>query len=774
MSLLKLPRRGRKKADVSCRQVGRALVAHCPEGITASASRLASSLQGEPDSNFVVVDFPAAETSLRDWEAVAAAVAHDERAVRLFPAEGRGEITLPAAQWLADRIGRPVRFPDGVMMVGPAGLIFLPPSGSKGWTECTPGQPPSWQGRRFPIPQWEEVAGSSLRRLGRSTTVEPLPAGLWIRSDGPERWLDADRAKLTRWLSVSPGELTVVLGAHGVPPLPLTDVAQWWTSCPPAARAMVRFFCFGEFVDIGRAVPGQALANTLGGEVVCYGGFPTGRPDVPEVFSVREDGTHGVRTFAEQLAYRPRPGLAADAETLAPRVRRSRRPGESLTESEPGVYRHDSGAVVEVVQAGLWVRPPEVPAHAIEVRTTPVEPTALLVFHDPADEGLATRLLGRLEDKVRAAAKLMPLPAPPEASQSSLGSETDLTKPLTPLPRLSRLLHRLPAPAAAVVAPENAAICARLEPWDELDQEDGSALATRKIRHPDVRSAERQDKPAQRPEVTDDGSHARPDRQPTPDPELRAWPLPAGFSAELAMVRTGREAAFDALADRLGAGLRRSSSNRPAAGRVLTAAVATGLYLAGQDPDVDDGLRTGTAGPHVDFGRCVAEGLQKLPPHRKATATVFAPGSELWGLLEVGAVLHEWGFFHACKALGPVEGGSTDLVVWSLTGRVTTSVEPADGGVADRVVFLPGTAFRVLEVTEPSEESRGRILLRELAATEADRRGKSADRDNLVRDSLRAFAERGTRAAQLVPDHQASRFGRLPGFATLPTKELAR
>ncbi|WIX98203.1 hypothetical protein QRX60_29510 [Amycolatopsis mongoliensis] len=739
--------------------------------MTAQAGQLASSLQGEPDCVLVVVDFPAAGSSLRGWEAVAAAVAEDERALRLFPAESAGEITLPAAQWLADRISRPVCYPDGVMPAGSSGLVFLPPAGSKGWAVCVPGQAPNWRGRRFPVPEWEEPANSSPHRVGRSATAEPLPAGLWIRSDGSDSWLEAGRAKLTRWLSVSPRELTVVLGAHGVPPLSLADVARWWVSLPPGTRAKVRFFCFGEFLNAGKVSPGQALADALGEEVVCHGGFPAGRPDAPMVFALRQDGSHGVRMFAEQLAFRPRRDPAAGAEPPAPRVRRSQPPGGGLTESEPGVYRHASGAVVEVVQAGLWLRAADVPAHATAIRTTPPEPTALLVFHDPADDRLMAGVLDQLDDKVRAVAKPVPVTAPAEPPRTPFGSGADLTMPLTPLPRLSRLLQRAPVSVAAPAADQaRSGLSARLEPQEDITLEDDAVRVTTKIRHPAVKPRRRGSGAAPRA-ARAEAADERPGRQQAPDPQLRVWPAPAGFTAEPAMVRTGRETAFDALSDRVGAVMRRFSPHRPVPESGLTAAVAAGLYLAGEDPDVDAGLRTGTAGPHVDFGRCVAGGLQKLPPHRKATATVLAPGPGLWELLETGTVLREWGFFHARTVLGPVESGSTDLIVWSLTGRLTTSIEPAEGGVADRVVFPPGTAFKVLEAREPDDVRRGRILLRELTAAEAGENGEAADRDDLVRAALQTFADRGTRAVDPVPAAQAGRLGRLPGVVDALTGE---
>lgn len=768
MSLPKLPRRGRRKASVSCRRVGGALVAHGPHGMTEDAGQLASSLRAEADCVLVVVDFPDAGSSFEGWEAVATAAAEEQRAVRLFPSGEAGELPLSGAQWLSDRLGHPVFYPDGVMLAGSNGSVFLPPTGSKGWAACAPGQVPAWQGRRFPIPEWEEPVNSSLHGVGQSATAEPVPAGLWIRSDGSESWLEAGRARLNRWLCVSPREFTVVLGAPGVPPLPLADIARWWAAVSTGTRAKVRFFSFGEFLGAGKRAPGQALADTLGEEVVCHGGFPVGHPDAPEVFTLRQDGSHSFRTFAEQLAFQP--GLDPSAEPAVPRVLRSRRPGEGLVEAGPGIYQHDSGAVVEVVQAGLWVRPPDEPAHATAVRATQPDPSALMVFHDPADDRLVARVLDQLPDKVRAMAKTVPVASSAEPSRRPFGAGTDLTMPLTPLPRLSQLLRRQAmAETAAAEDVERRNLSARLEPLDAIAQEDDAEAGTTKIRHPAVKSSSPQ--PSEPSDAVDDEPFTRAARQSMPEPELRAWPTPAGFAVEQAMVRAGREAAFDTLSDRVGAVMRRFSPSRAVSESSLAAAVAAGLYLAGEDPGVDAGLRAGTAGSHLDFGRCVACGLEKLPSHRKATATVIEPGPELWELVETGTVLREWGFLHTRAVLGHGESGSTDLVAWSLTGRLTTSIEPADGGVTDRVVFLPGTAFKVLDVVEPEGERRGRILVRELAAAEVDKGGKASGRDDLVRATLRTFADRGTRALEPVPAAQAGRFGRVPGVDDTLTQE---
>ncbi|WP_410604750.1 hypothetical protein [Amycolatopsis sp. lyj-90] len=761
MSLFKLRRHSRRKAVAACLRVGDAVVVHGPQGMTDQAAQLASSLRAGTDCVLVVVDFLPARTSFREWDAVATLAVEEQRPIRLFPSEEAGEIPLSAAQALSDRVGLPVYCPDGAMLVGPTGVIFLPPESSEGWAVCTPVQSPTFQGRRYPVPAWEGQVASSPFRVGAATSAEPLPAGLWFHTEGPEAWLEASRAKLIRWLRVSPHECTVVLGAHGVSPLPLADVAQWWAAVPQEVRARVRFFCFGEFAVTEGDSSGQALADALGEEVVCYAGFPIGSPDLPEAFVLRRDGTHGVRAFADQLAYQPRPDPAADP--VGPHVRRSRHPGENLVEDRPGIYRHESGAVIEVVQAGLWVRPLGEPAHATAVRTMPADPAALLVFHDPAEQELAVRVIDELPYKLRDVTKTVSVASPADLSRTSAGIEAVPAAPLTPLPRLSELLRRQVAPATTATVVADPDIAARLEPAS-VPVDDDAVSVTMEI--PQTSSKPPLSESAESTEflLPSVMAEKRSVWQPVPDPEQRALPATAGFTVQQSFVRDGRESAFDALSDRVEGVMRRFSPNRKVSEKSLIAAVAAGLYLAGEDPDVDVGLRLGKAGPHVDFGRCVAAGMTKFPLHRKAAATVIEPEDGLWDLLEGGRILREWGFFHARTVLGPAESGSTDLVIWSLTGRLTASIEPVNESVADRVVFPPGTSFKVLESVKPDGAQRGRILVRELAAAEAAEGDKSVGRDDLVRAALRTFADRGTRTSASVPPAEASRFDRVPGM----------
>ncbi|MFE5567640.1 hypothetical protein ACFQ68_21825 [Amycolatopsis japonica] len=565
----------------------------------------------------------------------------------------------------------------------------------------------------------------------------------------------------------------------------MDDLVNWWAVVPPESRSKVRFLSFGDVPIPSHTTLGHALADALGEEVVLYGGLPVGSPEAPTFFTLRKDGSHSFRTFAEEIAFSPRRGSAKSA---APQIRRGRLPFPGLIEVGPGVYRYEADSVVEVVQAGLWLRTTREPGRATEVRSMPYDPEAFLIFHDPAVDGhdaLVAKLLDGLDRSMRAGVKLFPVPSAPETRQAELPFAADLTAPLTPFPRLSRLLRehldetQAPEPATPV-APEPEADEVPEVPYLPVELSDGEEEAPEPEREPEP-EPEQQPEPELEPEIEPQPEpEPQPQHEPvavqaTPRPELRAWPLAPGFAADRELVRAGREDAFDGLSEQVLETWQRFSPNRSMSDGGLTEAVAAGLYLAGDDPDIDRGLRAGAEGPHVDFARCVAAGLRKLPVHRNVAATVVNPAPDLWELLREHAVLQDWGFLNLLTVPGEIEDGSTDLVVWSVTGRLTAPIEPKDEGPSHRVVFLPGTVFKVIEIVEPTDQERGRIMLRELVESEAGEGGGATAkaRDDLIRLSLRRFTRRSGGATGLRPgDAKVARLGRVPGIAAIRKNDL--
>jgi hypothetical protein len=684
-------------SGLAYRTVGHALVAHSPLGLTDLAHSLAATLVVDPECDVVVVDVPV-ETLIGSWESLERELPESGRGLRLVPGNHTVENLLLAGQWLAERLDRAVLAPTGPVLPAPNGTLFVDGGQNSGWVRFAAGWAPSWAGRRSPHPAWDSLAVASLLRTDSDAVAEPLPAGVWLRPGGDDRWVEAGRARLRRWLCCQPEILTVVLGGEGLPELELGAVAEWWAVLPRADRPKVRFVSFGPVRSANGATVGQSLADLLGEEVVCYCGLPVGPVPAPEVFGVRADGSHGWSMFAQQLAYRPRDLTAA--EPVSPELRAHRRPLAGLPEVAPGVYRYTAEAVVEVVQAGLWIRPPlhDVP-HAAAVRARAADPAVHLVLFEadgwaPAVDPklIAAEVVDRLDRAIRSVSRTAPASGGtgPVSVAERLGSgavksdstlrriKAVLQPPMTALPRISQLWGRSAKAEDAAYGSESSAM-------------DGVTEAL--------------------------------------------WR------------RTGR------------------------AEEPVTADVAVRLYLASERNDLDSALRTAAAGSSNAFAGLVATGLSRLPVHRGGAVLTLAPTESSWEFYRRHPVVTERGFLHMVSAPCAGQEGDVDLIVWSMTGRRTGLLEEPSEGVGNRVVFLPGTTFRVLETSEPAPGRRGRILLRELSSAEVD--GDTAEDsppgslDELTKTSLLRMADRWAdrESRRWIPASAAARFLTLPGFA---------
>ncbi|MFI1445132.1 hypothetical protein [Streptomyces fructofermentans] len=163
-------------------------------------------------------------------------------------------------------------------------------------------------------------------------------------------------------------------------------------------------------------------------------------------------------------------------------------------------------------------------------------------------------------------------------------------------------------------------------------------------------------------------------------------------------------------------GLRGGSKTEAA--EALAELVAVRLYLAGDSRGADAAVRTATPGPHVPLARCVTAGLRRLPSYRGPALlrTRLTEAERSW--YQQGKVVTEWAFCHARTSLhvGPRGLGATDLLIWSMTARRTSSLDPA---LTDRVLFLPATAFKVLRADGNT------VLMREVSPSETARDSRS-------------------------------------------------
>ncbi|RQX24061.1 hypothetical protein DLJ57_24715, partial [Micromonospora chalcea] len=180
---------------------------------------------------------------------------------------------------------------------------------------------------------------------------------------------------------------------------------------------------------------------------------------------------------------------------------------------------------------------------------------------------------------------------------------------------------------------------------------------------------------------------------------------------------------------------------------VLADSVALRLYLTGRGPGVDAGLRSGRKGPHVPFARCVVAGVSRMPSFRGTTVYRLSPTDREWELYQDRRLVTDWSFVNALTQPCATEDGDTDVLIWSMTARRTSLLEPeGDEHVEDRVLFLPGTNFKVLDQRRPAAGERGAVLLREIGANEIDDTGRvdsnRVSLDELAVTSLRRSLDR--------------------------------
>ncbi|TDO33077.1 hypothetical protein [Paractinoplanes brasiliensis] len=363
--------------------VGNTLVLHAREKIGAEALSIAMGMPADQDNDIVVLDLHD-ELPMGLWEAVGRQLPRRRRGIRLVVCGAPPDTVALAGQWLSDRLGRPVTAPHGHVVRGSAGTLFVHAAQDSGWVRHQPGHGPGWAGKRYPRPSWDASAAAYLP-TGAHAAAEPLPGGVWIHDTRDEAAVAAHWQWLSTAVPCQPETLTVVLGCPGTPELPLDDVARFWQGLPEGGRHQARFVHYGP-VRLAGAPLGQALADLLDAPVICFGGLPTGRPAEPRLVTVPFDGRHGWVAHTRELGYLPRSGA-----TL-PRVLSHRPPDAVGEEISPRVYHYTGDAVVELIQSGLWIRPPEEPRHARRVRARLADPADHAVIVDDADPALVPRL----------------------------------------------------------------------------------------------------------------------------------------------------------------------------------------------------------------------------------------------------------------------------------------------------------------------------------------------------------------------------------------------
>ncbi|MET9018097.1 hypothetical protein ABZX74_45955 [Streptomyces olivaceoviridis] len=479
--------------------------------------------------------------------------------------------------------------------------------------------------------------------------VETVPSGVWLRPAEENRAWQSHWTRLARTMAVSADLITVVIGVPGSDVLPVADVARFWQDLPPVLRPAVRFMCYGPARLNGGRHFGDVLAQGTGEPVRFLSGLPQGTSDGDDVLVVGADGAPGRPLRAGEFVHLP-PGYPGPSSSPFAAVHRW--PLAGLPQVRPGTHRLDDDVVVEVIRGGLWVRLAQEPEHAVQVRSTDPDPEYERVLCDA----------GRTEE----------------------------------LPRLRRLARQL-----VRSFPPDLRHSVRLGVCRPTDPSGGGAPAAEAPRSSAASSPARIKEPgatAGRPPAS---GGLRPAPRPVPTAETRP--------------PTGEHAGHTGLMSVAAEALRRHpglSGPGPRTGTV--AALAAVLRtLAGDDmSDARGGAGNdeGDGRPEQPDDALLREGLRILPVHRGPTglrATLDASMRRWYaGQLVVTDPT-------ACEAstLGPADApGNTDFLIWSVNGRRTDLLDPL---CPDRVLFLPGSRFRVLPPDPAAPEV---VMMRELSS----------------------------------------------------------
>ncbi|GAA4806761.1 hypothetical protein [Streptomyces ziwulingensis] len=271
------------------------------------------------------------------------------------------------------------------------------------------------------------------------------------------------------------------------------------------------------------------------------------------------------------------------------------------------------------------------------------------------------------------------------------------------------------------------------------------------------------------------GPAGGPRTQPVPAQAACALPPPKGIAREREWLRGAFRQQYNDAAGTVARVLSQSpglrGTGRTSTEDVVSDLVAAHLYLRGDGALLDRAVRGATVGPHVPLARCVTAGLRRLPSYRGATLMRATLDETEWAWYANRRLVTEWAFGWAMATAAPRLPGDVDFLIWSMTARRTALLDPEPAG---RVLFLPGTSFKVLAVRDGERRT---VLLRELSASEIGPDGRvDTERTPLDEIALSGLdrADQVWQAAEpesvpKVPDTVAGRFGVPPGLITGPS-----
>ncbi|HTI25728.1 MAG TPA: hypothetical protein VL652_32360, partial [Kutzneria sp.] len=241
--------------------------------------------------------------------------------------------------------------------------------------------------------------------------------------------------------------------------------------------------------------------------------------------------------------------------------------------------------------------------------------------------------------------------------------------------------------------------------------------------------------------------------QPVPAAGACAVPPTRGLTEERAWLRKALSSQYDVAASTVSRMLSQVPGLRVGmqADEVLADLVGVRLYLTGDSAGVDEAIRTAAPGPHVPLARVVTSGLKRLPSYRGATQLWAVAGPSELDWYRNRLLVSEWAFLTATINGRPAVTGQVEFRVWSMTARRTQLIDPS---VADQVLFVPGTNFKVLDVRD---EPTPVVLLRELSTAEIGEDGQVNTGRSMFDDLALSGLDQATEAWSGVTAKDAAR-----------------
>jgi hypothetical protein len=275
------------------------------------------------------------------------------------------EVAPAPAHILSMRLGIDVISAGGPLLGVPGGSLFTPvgrgPERPGGWWRFRAGTPPMRVGWRFPAPKWEADL-PEICELGGDLVLDPVPAGLWLHRRNVSSVSD-----LAYSVPTDPEHPALILSHPSEEPLQRDEIVQGIGVIPIPMTEKLVLTPYGR-CPVADGEVGPMVADMLGRAVHVRTGLPLCAPAGQRaVVTIDDKGLPRWRTFARELWHAPR--------ALAPRTIDWINPAPEVLTRMAGAATFSLGAgwVCEVIQAGLWVRPEELPDPAEWVRGLPVD-----------------------------------------------------------------------------------------------------------------------------------------------------------------------------------------------------------------------------------------------------------------------------------------------------------------------------------------------------------------------------------------------------------------